>query len=78
MIKILELITGEIELLYNDMILNDEKTIEDYDIKPNYVNQYFRQSLAGNKSITDISNEYILISENKNRKNNIEKINIKI
>ena len=69
MVKILGSINGEIDLIYNGLILNDDETIEDYEIKPNSVIQYIGQFLAGNKSITNISNEAKLIAGNKNPKN---------
>ena len=66
-IKILESIKEEIELLYNGIILNDDETIEDYDINPDNTICYVSEFKAGNKLTTVILNEKDLIVEKKHK-----------
>ena len=66
-IKILLPIKEDIDLIYNGIILNDDETIEDYEINPDSTIYLAREYKAGNKLTTVILNEKDLIVEKKHK-----------
>ena len=55
-IKITRSIQGDIEIIFNGMILEDSNTLEDYDIRPDHTLYFITEFLAGGKTIINISN----------------------
>ena len=55
-IKITQSIQGDIQIIFNGMILEDSNTLEDYDIRPDDILCFYSEFLAGGKTITNISN----------------------
>ena len=66
-IKILRPIKEDIDLIYNGIILNDDETIEDYEINPDSTICFVGYFKAGNKLTIDILNEKDLIVEKKHK-----------
>ena len=66
-IKILYPTKGDIDLIYNGILLNDDETIEDCEIHPDSCICFVGAFKAGNKLTTDILNEKDLIVEKKQK-----------